>query len=373
MSGRGIAPSLLLEQVKNTASWALEQASAESWQAHLRNATELDARFHNGDAREEYFSLMLSAHFTTVATFVPTDVDVHIRHHAWQVVTDAAELERYVARIDEAAAWDERVVSNRYVEDDADGVLSGHNGEWFSVRAGALGRAVQLRAEHIIETLASQISAELLRHARIFEHARAVNPLDAMRVATLIAHNLGDLSRVVDAWEAKGPLAEGMRAKFSRLGHEERAPYGRTFVDAGDLNKELMAHENHRYLALRKPRSLRTKKEFVIPFGPFFDAWGERIGSDNSIDERGLGEIVDALIHGMNSLPKCLSFARALAGIHRRTKGGLDRVVKEQLPARTQRLAFAGPIREALRVSPSVFEARVRRSYEKFVEQKLAT
>lgn len=364
MSGRGIAPTLLVSQVRNTAAWAFEVPNAGSWQSHLKNAEALQTSFDAPEGRLSYFSLMLAAHFTTVATFVPTDVDVHIRHHAWQAVRSADELTRYVERIDEAAMWDERVVSNRFVEDDADGVLSGHNGEWFSVRAGALGRAIELGATSVAERVATQIRDELARHARIYRHASENAPRDALCVATLLAHNLGDLSRVVDAWETKSATANAFRSEFSRLGHDARAPYGSTFVEAGELNKAMMAHENHRYLALRKPRALRTKKEFVIPFGPFFDAWGERIGSDTSLSERDLGEIVDALIQGVHSLPNCLAFTRALAGIHRRTKGGIDRIVKEQLPARTQRLAYAGPIREALRVPTTAFEARVTKSFE---------
>lgn len=360
---RGVAPSLLFQQVANTAKWALESGSESSHLRILNGAHELDARWQKHDGRGDYFSLMLAAHFTTVATFVPTDVDNHIRHLIWKEVANADELEQFVARIDEAAMWDPRLVSNRTVDDREGGVLSGHDGEWFSVRAGALGRAFALGATNVTDKLEGQIREQLDRHARVYARLAESEPLDALRAATVLAHNLGDLSRVVDTWQLSSEKTKALQHDFSRLGHEPREKYGTTFVEAGLVNKAIMADENHRYLPLRKPRALRSKKEFVIPFGPFFDAWGETIARDTEIAPRDLAEIVDALIQGFTALPKCAAFVRALAGIHRRTRGGIDRIIKDDLPVRTQRVAYAGPIREALRIEPAAFAARIEKAF----------
>ncbi|MBK8172295.1 MAG: hypothetical protein IPK60_18385 [Sandaracinaceae bacterium] len=363
MSKRGIAPALLLQQVRNTAAWAIDGDSAESWRSYLLGAPKLEARWQKPESHVDYFSLMLAAHFTTVATFVPTDVDIHIRRNVWRDTPDADELARLVARIDEAESWDPRQVSNRWILDSQEGVLSGHDGEWFSVRAGALGRAIALRSEELTAKLEKQIRDQLDRHARIYTKLADSNALEALKAATVIAHNLGDLSRVVDTWEKGDDRTEALRHDFTRLGHEPREAYGTLFVEVGAVNKAVMADENHRYLPLRKPRVLRAKKEFAIPFGPFFDSWGERLATDELIGERELGEIVDTIIQGVTTLPKCAAYTRALAGIERKTKGGIARIVKEQLPVSTQRLAFAGHIREALRVSQSAFEAKVAKRF----------
>jgi hypothetical protein len=59
------------------------------------------------------FRLRLAAHHATVATFVPTDVDAHIRHHAWAALAEPASVIAARALVDEAAARDARVVSQR--------------------------------------------------------------------------------------------------------------------------------------------------------------------------------------------------------------------------------------------------------------------
>src|SRR5262249_38208926 len=104
-----IAASVLIAQVKSTASWAL--ASGASWTEALRE---------DGDL----FKLLLTAHFTTVATFCPTDIDSQIRFHQWQSFESMSEP---LKTVDEVASWDPRAVSARVVEG-----TSGHDGEWFS-------------------------------------------------------------------------------------------------------------------------------------------------------------------------------------------------------------------------------------------------
>ncbi len=151
------------------------------------------------------FRLRLAAHYATVATFVPTDVDAHIRHHTWVPVADAAAFAQMRACVDEAAARDARVVSERVTQG-----LSGHDGEWLSVRAGALGRALVLGLDDEAAALAAQIDAELDREQHAFAAALdgGAPAATTLALATTIAHNLGDLSRVVDAWPRSARRAE---------------------------------------------------------------------------------------------------------------------------------------------------------------------
>ena len=103
----GIAPKLVVEQVKNTAAWLWSETSA---------AAVVDALGATAEDRLEYLRLLLAAHFSTVATFVPTDVDSRIRHHAWMELETAEALAKACDVVDEVASWDARLVSARTLD-----------------------------------------------------------------------------------------------------------------------------------------------------------------------------------------------------------------------------------------------------------------
>lgn len=352
----GIAPKLVVEQVKNTAAWLGDEPRAAPVTAALGGTAE---------DRLEYLRLLLAAHFSTVATFVPTDVDARIRHHAWMEIETAEALSKACDVIDEVAAWDARLVSARTLDVSAtnpsQGSISGHDGEWLGVRAGALGRALTLGATDMIERLASNLDRELAREEAVFVEAYrgGATARRILSAATILAHNLGDLSRVVEAWPGKSDIA-AMRARYTRLGHSDSSAKRRAFVTAGLLNKALMALENHRFLFLRKPRALRTSRALLLPIGPWFDAWGENIARFGEIEDRDRAEIVAGLLEIHSSSPEQLGCLRALAGIHRATRGGLELHVPN-LPARLRKDALRGKVRDALDVDPEHFDARVER------------
>jgi hypothetical protein len=364
----GIANSLLVEQVRNTAAWLWGSPSTASLVAlfDAAAADDSDGRAHldartESDTAEDFAAvrnlrLRLAAHYATVATFVPTDIDAHIRHHHWMAIDDADTFAAARACIDEATARDPTVVSARVTLG-----VSGHDGEWFSVRAGALGRALSLGLANEAAALVAQIDAELEREEQLFAAAvaRGAPARTTLSLATALAHNLGDLSRVVDAWP-KALAGHDYRARYSRLGHADGEQHRPAFVLAGGLNKEIMALENHRFLALRKPRALRRSRELLLPVGPWFDDWGEMIGRSALLDDRDRAEVVTALIELHLSSPRQQGCLRALAGIHRTTRGGLGSFVAE-LPARVRKEALRGQIRDALDVSPEHFEARMEK------------
>lgn len=363
----GISPRTLLAQVKNTAAWALVSDRAEGpahWRSRLARADALEELWrspHTPELREEYFAMLLAAHHATVGTFVPTDVDTRIRFHHWQEISQREVLVRAVALVDEAAQWDPREVSARTVDLGEAGTLSGHDGEWFAVRAGALGRALQLRADDAVETLTGAIDAELEREANAMRSAlQAADAVRSLAVATTLAHNLGDLSRVVDDWPAKGARADELRAKYTRLGHADVSRYGGAFALAGALNKAVMATENHRYLPLRNARGLRKHRGLLLPFGPWLEAWGKTVARHPSLDRRDRGEVLSALVEGHEGDASQQSWARAIAGLHEAHPGGVEALANE-VPARSRKLLATGAIREALRVSPEHYAARVEK------------
>ncbi len=347
----GILSSVLVEQVRNTAAWLWLEPQCAALTALFDAA--VDEPLDNSDAAIRAFRLRLAAHYATVATFVPTDVDAHIRHHAWVSVDDAGVFAAMRACVDEADGRDARAVSERVT----DGV-SGHEGEWLSVRAGALGRALLLGLDAEAAALTAAIDAELEREQQLFAAAvEDAAPATTLKLATTIAHNLGDLSRVVDAWP-KALSATAVRARYSRLGHADAAYYRDDFLLAGALNKELMALENHRFLALRKPRALRRSRSLLLPIGPWFDAWGETVGRTELLDEADRAEVVAALVELHLRSPAQEGCLRALAGIHRATRGGLGSYAAA-LPARLRKEIGRGQIRAAIDVPSERFETRI--------------
>ena len=167
-SPKGIAPSVLRLQVQNTASWALESHAEEPWAVALRSTDDLDERLAVPEARAPYLRLLLAAHYATVGTFIPTDVDQQIRFHLWQGARTVEALRELVKVVDEASLWDPRLVSAKVLDLGDGTTLSGHDGEWLGVRAGALGRALALGDEQTAEALGLALDAELRREAAIF-------------------------------------------------------------------------------------------------------------------------------------------------------------------------------------------------------------
>lgn len=371
----GIAPDVLRSQVQNSAAWLWSDPRAAAVTRALDHVEEAEKNRDGTSEGTDYFRLLLAAHFATVGTFVPTDVDVRIRHHAWNDMATAEAVEAACNVVDEVATWDARWCSARVVETTR-GPISGHDGEWLAVRAGALGRAGTLENETLVARIAQAIDDELAREAEAFEAAMAAatargskdevsDVVRALSLATVIAHNLGDLSRVVEQWSARPMLGE-FRARYVRLGHPDAQTRTPAFATAAHLNRAMMALENHRFLALRKARALRGSRELLLPIGPWFGAWGEIVARHESLDARARGEVAAALLEIHFSSPDQQGCLRALAGMHRAMRGGLDSI-SEFLPARLRKETARGRVREAVDVSPEQFDARTVRRFRSLV------
>jgi hypothetical protein len=354
----GIAPSVLASQVASTAPWIVETSHPAS--AIVRDVDALEARWREDPLCDGYFALLLAAHFLTVATFVPTDVDARIRHHAW-VEADVERLRRQLDDVDAAAMWDARAVSERTVADPRapDGhAISGHDGEWLSVWAGALGRALVLEDTPSIDRCVAAIESSLERQARVY-HAYEAMPdrlLDLLRAGTVLAHNAGDLSRVAELWPRR-PQVDAVRARYARLGHERSDRFGGAFSRAGAVNKSLTAIENHRFLALRAPRGLRRGRDLLLPIGPFFDGWAEHVARSPLLEHDDRVEVVAALLETHLRGTDQQGCLRALASMHQSSPGGLERLAPD-LPARMRKLVAQGAVRDAAKTSRATFEGR---------------
>lgn len=158
------------------------------------------------EQRVDYFALCMAAHFATVATYVPTDVDSKIRGHCWSDGDEQVLVEQFQV-LKNALVWDVSAVSRRVVwipqqakgKGLIDGPISGHDGEWLGVLVGAFGAFLRVgnvklaaEAEHLIEQ-------ELEREAVAFRECRLMKPsVDSdtrlLKLAAILTHNVGTSS-----------------------------------------------------------------------------------------------------------------------------------------------------------------------------------
>lgn len=356
-SSRGVAPDVLLGLVENTIPSLFRENKPDTPYTKMvlaaRNATRL--------THLEYFSLCLGAHYTTVATFVPTDVDNQIRKNLWDQPLPEGTTEAMAELTLASLAWDFRPVTTRVAS--AEGkYVSGHQGEWFSVAVGAYAAHREKNpplARAVREAILREVRAEASLFAAL---KKEKNGVELLRASTLLAHNLGDLDRVIDQWEL--PAEDPLRAAAYKLGHEPHPSFGalqKELLDAGALNKAFMASENHRHYPLRKPKCLRLSLDFLLPTGPFFDAWGETVSRHPLLSPEDVAEVAEALLEGFQRLssPKIplYGYARALGGLQRAFKGGPARLA-DNLPSKAAKSLKQGVIPEIHRLDAKAFEAQ---------------
>ena len=339
-------------------------------------------------SRTDYFALCLAAHWASVATYVPTDVDAKIRHALWFEDQPPDELARMAELALALSSWEIRGISARWVAVDdgadadatasprvggADGAgrtISGHDGERLSVLCGGMLGLLAAGDAAGAERFEHEVDAELAREAAAF-HARAAEPgreLELLRLAAILTHNAGDVMQGLAAKSGKrvgaeqkdrygdlarsgpplvggvavglagaGAAAAGRSAPGGAAGAGRNAPgggaasakrgkarYGGAFVQAGALYRELLASEGHRHYPLRDARCLRRSADLLLPLGPCLDDWGARIATHPLLTLADRAEVVAALVHGCKRVPGQQGYDRALAGFDLAHKGGVE-------------------------------------------------
>lgn len=349
---RGIAPQNLILQVKNTAPFLFETEYPAPRQSYLRHLQAYDGR-ELGHA--SYFELALRAHWATAGTYVPTDVDNAIREKLWKMAQPLDALEQMGQITLEALSWDYLPVTARLARTKAGEFLSTHEGTWFSVAAGAYA-ALRGPSPASARAILEAITAEAEREVAFLRALHAEGDgLEVLRACALLAHNFGDLDRVIDMWGL--PSQDPLRLSLYNAAHPASPLFGGWLAYAGRLNQKHMAAENHRHYPLRAARCLRRKASYLLPVGPFLDAWGQSLGQDESLSPRDLSEVVCALVDGWQRLGSPLGYARALCGILETFPGGFQRLSKI-IPARQGRALKSGPLRALCCLSRSRFETQ---------------
>lgn len=347
----GISPALLVDQVRNTVPFIFEPSFlAKHPEPFLRTITQFDLGSIPNPF--EYFKLCLSAHHSTVASFVPTDVDNQIRYKLWNDRLSRPYLEEMAELVMQSYHWDSRCVSTRWVTGPKTGeVLAGHSGEWFSTAAAAYS-AFRNKKPELAQKIADLILFEVDKESRIYTQLKqAKDGVGALKAATLIAHNLGDLDRVLDQWNV--PDEDELKKSVYKLGHNGNSP----LAEAGEQNKKYMAAENHRHFCLRPLKMLRRSSSLLLPIGPFFDDWGKAVCQYPGICPDEKGEVVVALVQGWQKLDTSVGYARALCGLLSAFPGGFAKL-ERTIPAKTARLLKEGQLRILLSVDQRRFEAQ---------------
>lgn len=327
LSLSGITPNILLGHVDNTAPF-LFQGEIQTEGKPRAYLAKLCFYKKNLKALQkinlaEYFHICMSAHWATAGTFVPTNVDNQIREGLWRHGQIGSFIDVMAKITIDSWKWDYGEVTNRkaYSTQGAE-VMSTHEGTWLSV---AIGAYCALKM-HSRPQLADQMQEVILQEVQkeqdiLLSLTENKDHKNFLRSCALMAHNFGDLDRVIEQW--KMDLEDPFIKRIYKLGHLANPHYHSIFPYAGEMNKKVMAIENHRHMSMRMVKSLRSSKDFLIPIGPFMDDWGKVLGSTKKISLEDKALIILAFLEGHTRQDMAFGYARALNGLLKSIDGGL--------------------------------------------------
>lgn len=324
---KGIAPNILLQQVQNTAPFIF----GKTFQYEGKELEYIERlRFYKKNLKQlknlnlrEYFYLCMSAHWATAGTFVPTDVDNQIREGLWH----HSQIQKFIIPMTKIVIdswkWDYSNVTNRKCfNKDKKQVLSTHEGTWLSVAIGCYFALKKFKEKEYQEKIENIILDEILKEQELLKYLRDEKDIiNFYRAAPLIAHNFGDLDRVITQW---GQEDEIFCQKIFKLAHKKNDNFDPLLVYAGSLNKAFTSVENHRHMSLRAAKSLRLSSDFLIPVGPFMDDWGEVLGKSNLLSDQDKAEIICCLWEGHKRQDHAFGYCRAYRGLVSQLEYGLD-------------------------------------------------
>jgi len=324
----GIAPNILLKHVENTAPFIFKGEI----NSKIENCKYIDKlRFYKKNLKllknidlAEYFHICLCAHWSTAGTFVPTDVDNQIRKSLWNHGTIQKYIEKMAMITMDSWKWDYSQVTNRKSYNRLNNeVMSTHEGTWLSVAIGAYCALIKHKKGELASSMAELILCEIKKEENILIQLREDRDhLNFLRAAPLMAHNFGDLDRVMIQWEMdeNDPFFK----EIFKLGHKLNSNYDPILVYTGKVNKEFASKENHRHMSMRQPRCLRKSYKFLIPVGPFMDDWGKEIGTSKILSMTDKAEIVCALFEGYKRQDQAFGYIRGFRSLINEMDDGIN-------------------------------------------------
>jgi hypothetical protein len=367
---QGIAPNILLKNVENTAPWLFE-GELETTGANRSYLAKLIFYKKNLKALAhidltEYFYLCLGAHWTTAGTFVPTDVDNQIREGLWRHETVGRHIQKMARLTIESWQWDYEQVTNRKSYNLASGqVMSTHEGTWLSVAIGAYNALIKNKLPLLAEEVAQVILAEIEKEERLLIELREKRDhINFLRSTALMAHNFGDLDRVMDQWNMNPD--DSFYQRIYKLGHKLNENYSSILVYSGQVNKAFLAQENHRHMSMRQPRGLRKSHKFLIPVGPFMDEWGKILGESRILSNQDKVEIIAAFIEGYTRQDLAYGYIRAYRGLIQALPEGLETLARE-LPFDFYQTLKKSKFATTAEQPREEFEAMFKQKLEEFI------
>ena len=352
-----IGPETLLAQVWNTAPFLETRLPAAepgrlieighspegflrilaSWRNILRSNLTAEEQL------QDYFALCLACHHSTVATFVPTDVDTKIRGIVWRDSRDPAVLRPMLRLALASRTWTEDGISIRAVRG-----VSGHQGEQWSAIAGGLGRLLELGDTASAAEALDTIETEIDRQQAVFDAVAAESgaELDLLRLSMTLAHNRGDLTQGMGFWKRTAltaPLMERLSAR------------GRFALAVRIYQHTGLSAEGHRHYPLRPVKALRRSPATLLPLCPFLDEWG---GVVAQLDE--CHEVLAALAAGCRKVQGQQGYYRAIAGMREASPAAFERTLR-QTPNAVQRLLRDAELRKRIDVPRVSFESMMRK------------
>lgn len=329
--------------------------------------------------RIDYFALCMAAHFSTVATYVPTDVDSKIRGHCWHDPSDYV-LEKQFEVLKDALLWNVDSVSKRTLKiHPIDPVfpISGHNGEFLGSLVGAWGAFLRKGNKQLANEAEELINKELQREAEAFKYMRSTKPgaisdTVLLKLAAILTHNVGDVDQGYSYWDNEGKGFEEQYQRYSRLAHERNDRYGGEFARAKLVYKELLSAEGHRNYPLREAKSLRSTGDLLLPIGPWLESWGRTIAIHPALSTEDRISIIRQLIRGCDStsrawcVPNQVGYYRALNGIA--SVLSLDRIQKD-LDKDCIAVLKTHEMRMQLELSENAFASRLGAKARELLEQ----
>ena len=366
----GIAPNILLQQVESTTPFLFQgEIDTKSvnceYLGKLRHYKKNLKLLKNIDLAE-YFHICLCAHWSTAGTFVPTDVDNQIRKTLWT----HGEIQKYIEKMAKTTMkswkWDYSQVTNRKSYNRKnDQVMSTHEGTWLSVAIGAYCALVKNKKDQLASEMADLILAEIQKEQDIMQELREDRDhINFLRSAPLMAHNFGDLDRVMVQWEMDPN--DAFYKRVFKLGHKLNENYDPILVYTGKVNKEFSSKENHRHMSMRQPKCLRKSYKFLIPVGPFMDDWGKALGESEDLSLTEKAEIIAALFEGYKRQDEAFGYIRGYRTLLKQIDGGLD-AFGQELPYDLIREIRKSKFSELAEISREEFEADYAKRLSDFV------
>ena len=163
-------------------------------------------------------------------------------------------------------------------------------------------------------------------------------------------------------------MTTAARARFNRLAHENKTPYGGALQIAAGLYKDAMSAEGHRHYPLRHVKALRRSPDLLLPLGPFFDDWGAVLGTHPSLNLMERVEVLDEMVRGCRKIAGQQGYYRAISGFMN-AAGRTFQQAAEQLPTAARKDLKDSGFQKLIAVPRVSFESMMKKKVAPLIKK----